>query len=426
MIRSSRRRPLFSAVAALTTLAFVAGACGDDSGDDDAGGSPAATEAPAGGESGSEATDAPAPEGGVITIGNVAPLTAFLAEYGAHQVSGVELAVKQVNDSGGLNVGGAQYTVEITTYDDQCEPTEAVSAMTRVIEQGVVGVIGSVCSSNTLAMRDVADDEEIVLITPGSTAPNITEPGHPYMFRTLGHIGLMAEQVIPYGVETLGIEKFAFLSVNNDFGRSAVDFYGAKMTELGAELITPEFYEAGTVDFYTTIEKVMADNPDGLFIAGGAVEGAAIMRQFDELGYLDQLTVLQHGLNTQEFAELAGEELIEGCCFGAAGFVFDELADETKTFVQENAAAFGEPANEVVVYSYDAAMALMRAIEIAGTVDDHAAIRDALAGLTVEDYRPLNNVITAEGDRIFDDVGQLTPEYVITHWVAGESVPVED
>lgn len=405
---TTRRRTFIKVGASIAALSILAAA----------GGRADAT----GGDNTEPASDEVA---GTILIGQVTPQTAFLAEYGAHQVAGVELAVNQVNEDGGLVVDGQRYDVEVQTFDDQCEPTEAVSAMTRLLEDGAVGIIGSVCSSNTLAMRGVADREERILITPASTAPDITEEGHPYMFRTLGHIGLMAEQVIPYGVETLGVTKVGMLAVNNDFGRSAAEFYGGGIEELGADLTATEYYEAGTVDFYTTIERIFQDDPDGLFIAGGAVEGAAIMRQLDELGYLDQVTVMQHGLNTQEFAELAGEELIEGCCYGAAGFVYDELDDEAKAFVQENADTFGTPPNEVVVYSYDAAMALMKAIEIAGTVDDQAAIRDALANLTVEQYQPLNNVIPQDG-RVFDDVGQLHPEYIITHWVEGVSVPVDD
>src|SRR5690606_30166402 len=130
---------------------------------------------------------------GTVLIGQVTPRTAFLAEFGKHQIAGVDLAVDQINEQGGLTVDGKRYEVEVTTYDDECEPTEAVSAMTRLLEQGAVGIIGSVCSSNTLAMQGVSDREEAILITPASTAPEITSDGHPYTFRTLGHIGLMAE-----------------------------------------------------------------------------------------------------------------------------------------------------------------------------------------------------------------------------------------
>jgi len=194
---------------------------------------------------------------------------------------------------------------------------------------------------------------------------------------------------------------------------------------MGAELTGTEYYEAGAGEFNSMIERIFRDDPDGLFIAGGATEGAAIMRQLDELGYLDDVEILQHGLNTREFADLAGVKLIEGCCYGASGFVLDALDTEAQQFVKKNSKIFGSPPNEVVVYSYDAAMSLMRAIEVAGTVDDHAAIRDALAELTPEQYQPLNAIEPQDG-RIFDDIGQIHPAYVVTHWVDGESVPAKE
>lgn len=393
----------------LAASAMVAASCGD-SGDDDAS---VGAEEPGG--SGETQT---------VTMGQVVPLSGFIAEYGRHQTAGVKLAVDRVNAEGGLEVDGGTYMVEVTTYDDECEPTEAVTATTRLIEAGVPVIIGSVCSSNTLAMRPVTERAEVPLITPASTAPDITGEDHPYMFRTLGHIGLMAEAVIPYGVEELGLERWAVLAVNNDFGRSAAEFYGGKAEELGAELVETQFYEAGTVDFYTTLAQIANQDPDALFIAGGAAEGAAIMRQMDERGLLEDITVLGHGLSTEEFAELAGPDIIEGCCYGAMGFAFDQLSDESKAFVEEHQDVFGSPVNEVIVYAYDAAMVAMRAMEIAGTTEDGEAIRDALAEMTVDDYVPLN-VITPHDGRIFDNVGQLHPAYVIANWRGGKFLPVE-
>lgn len=408
MLRNAKRSRMGRLAVVLAAAAMVAAGCGDS--DDDG------SDVGAGGE-GSGGS-------GTVTLGQVVPLSGFIAEYGRHQTAGVDLAIQRVNEEGGLEVDGQNYQVEVTTYDDECEPTEAVTATTRLIEAGVPVIIGSVCSSNTLAMRPVSERNQVPIITSASTAPDITGEDHPYMFRTVGHIGLMADAVIPYGVEELGLQRWAVLAVNNDFGRSAEEFYGGKAEELGAEVVATEFFEAGTVDFYTTLAQITNQDPDAMFIAGGAAEGAAILRQMGERGMLEDITILAHGLGTQEFAELAGAEVIEGCCYGAIGFSFDALSEESQAFVEENQEAFGSPVNEVVVYSYDAAMAAMRAMEIAGTVEDGEAIRDALDELTVEDYTPLN-VTTDHDGRIFDETGQMHPTYVIANFREGEFLPLE-
>lgn len=403
-----------------TALALTVAACGSGSED----GSAPTTQVSTSSAATAGGGEPEAPTGDPILIGEVVPLSGFIAEYGNHQTSGVNLAVEQINAAGGLLVNGVRHPVQLRSYDDKCEPTEAVTATTRLLDEGAIAIIGSVCSSNTLAMRPITERARRVLVTPASTAPSITGPDHPYMFRTLGHIGLMAQSLIPYGVQELGLKKFGFIAVNNDFGRSAVEFYGDKMRELGAEVIDAQFYEAGTVDYFTTLSKIDSEGPDGLFLAGGAAEGGAIIRQMQERGMLDRITILQHGLSTKEFAELAGQDRVEGCCIGAVGFAFDELTDESKAFVLANEAIFGSPANEVVVYAYDAAMALMRAIEKAGTIEDNEAIRQAMADLTLEDYRPLNAIQTHEGGRIFDSVGQLHPSYILASWQGGNFLPV--
>ena len=149
-----KRKRLLSILLALC-LTFSLTACGGGS---------ASSSAPAAGGDAAESSDEP------ILIGTISPNTGTLAAYGTAVTTGVALAVEEINEAGGLL--GRQ--VEVINADDQYDPTECLNAFNSLVSQGVGLIVGSVTSGCTSAITGAANEEEVCLITPTSTADSIT------------------------------------------------------------------------------------------------------------------------------------------------------------------------------------------------------------------------------------------------------------
>ena len=102
-----------------------------------------------------------AAEGDTIKIGHIAPMTGALAAYGTAVNNAIELAISEINASGG--VLGKQ--IELITKDNQADPAETVSAFNALLGEDVAAVIGAIRSACTSAITGLANDEGVVLIT---------------------------------------------------------------------------------------------------------------------------------------------------------------------------------------------------------------------------------------------------------------------
>ena len=147
----------------------------------------AKTDAPAdtsGGSAPSGSGDAPSGnEGDAVTLGMIGPLTGSLAVYGTHIEKGVQLAIKEINATGGVSLSDGAHPLAVETKDDQGDSTECVNAMNALISDGIQLVVGSATSGCTSAITSVANSEGTVMITPSGTADSLTT-AMDYVFRT--------------------------------------------------------------------------------------------------------------------------------------------------------------------------------------------------------------------------------------------------
>ena len=117
-----------------------------------------------------------------IKVGIAGPMTGPVAQYGDMQFSGARMAIERINAAGGV-MGEDLVAVEV---DDVCDPKQAVTVANRLVNEGVRYVVGHLCSSSTQPASDIYEDEGILMITPASTSPEITERGYELVFRTIG------------------------------------------------------------------------------------------------------------------------------------------------------------------------------------------------------------------------------------------------
>ena len=360
------KRFISMTMAVLMALSLVA--CGGGS-SSAAGGSSAASGAASG-------------EGGSIKIGLLANTSDANANYGNAVKNGVMLYIDEVNAAGGVN--GKQ--IEVIAYDDKGDATEAVTAFSRLVDDGVTAVIGGVLTGTTLAVADETYEIGMPQITASATAPGVTllDPEdesagiRENVFRACFIDPFQGEKMAEYAAEKMGAKTAAVIfETGSDYSEGLKNAFVEKCGELGVTVTNEEAYAAGDVDFKAQMTNIANSNPDVVFCPNYYEDDGTIITQARQVGY--EGTFLG-GDGWSGVADYASAEDLEGTvyCSGYAGNEeFDTAYEET----------YGEPVpNMFAPLGYDAAMLMVNAISVAeeqgleaGTEEYMAAVVEAMA-----------------------------------------------
>lgn len=333
---------------------------------------------------------------GTIKLGLVAPMSGPNARYGAFSMHGAELAVKDINDAGGID----GMKIELLNADSQGTPVEGVSAARRLIDQdGVDFIIGDVSSSVTLAIQPVAEDAEVLLLNAASSNPKITYQagvgGFKWTYRNYPTDENRALIVAKYAAEQRGFTKFAVLSVDSDYGRSAITFTKKYLPDFKGEILSEDYYKEGEVDFRSVLAKIRDNGAQAIIMYGLADTTPIIARQMIELGIAGKVALIGNGeFNTEKTIKSAPSAL-EGAV-EAAAWLPQFNSPESKAFVEKFTAAYNEAPNNHAYVHWDTVNLLATAIKQAGSADK-VKVRDALSKIKYK---------SPVGEVTFDDHNQ--------------------
>ena len=307
-----------------------------------------------------------------LKIGGVAPLTGEAATFGASTKNGFDMAVAEWNAKGG--VLGKQ--VKMTFGDDKGDPAEAATVYTKLIEQDKsVAIVGTVMSKCSLAGAPICQNDKIPMISTSSTNPKVTQVGD-YIYRVCfidpfqGTVGAL------FAYNDLKSKKAACIfDVGNDYTKGLSEFFKAKFTALGGEVVGYEGHATGTTDFKAQLTKVLAANPDILYVSDYYNDVALIAKQARELGFKGPM-LGGDGWDSPKLVEVGGAA-VEGTYF-TNHYSQDDTAPMVQAFVKSYQAKYGAVPDALAALGYDATNVMLDAISRAGKTDG-AAVRDALA-----------------------------------------------
>lgn len=316
-----------------------------------------------------------------IKLAAAGPMTGPSAETGARMRAGIELAVEEINASGGI--AGKWLVVEF--YDDEGKPEGAAAVAQRIAsDPDVVAVIGHINSSASMAALPIYKRAGLTEVSGNSSAFKLTHMGFDNIFRVIindqGQAPVLAEHL----VTKEGRKKLAIIYENSDYGKGAMESASAKAKELGAEIVAAETYQPGVDrDFAAQLTKIKAAGPDALILAGQYGEGGPIFSQAYRLGLTSDGSVLKagfDGLRQGKFVELAGAESVEGLLIFAS---FNSLSDAPKTaeFREKTQRLFGHPPTEQEAHNYDVVYLYKAAIEAGATKETMSQV---LRGMSME------------------------------------------
>lgn len=337
-----------------------------------------------------------------IKIGTAGPMTGQYASFGAQMQAGAELAVKHINEAGG--VLGQQLSLEIG--DDACDPRQAVNVANHMAGQGVVFMAGHFCSGSSIPASQVYAEEEIIQISPASTNPAFTEdrPG-PGIFRMCGRDDQQGAVAGPFILERFPDAKVAFLHDKTAYGQGLADATKAAYEAAGGQGAVYEAYTAGERDYTALVSKLQADGVGVVHVGGYHTEAGLILRQMRAQG-MDAVLISGDALVTDEYWAITGD-LGQGTLMT---FSPDPRKNPDAAPLVEEFRASGVEPEGYVLYTYAAVQAWKEAVEAAGSLDFEAVV-DALNTGTFQ---------TVLGESGFDENGDVQlPGYVVYEWKDG-------
>ncbi len=312
----------------------------------------------------------PEDEGETIKIGTLLPITGNLATFGPDMQRAVELAVEEINDAGGID----GRNIEVVNEDSRTDPAQAPQAMQRLINEGVVAVVGAASSGVTSSVRQAAVDNKVVLITPASTGPALTEEDNDGFFFRVPPNDVMQGQVLAQVLAEDNITRVATLFVNNDYGQGLNDaLKDTFLTEYqGAVQNEVEFDDKSTT-FDSEVRDANTGSPDAIVYIGYPGTGVPIMQAAQNQGVVEETPFyFSEGVFSESFVSDVGQnDEGEFILAGFKGSTPEALTGATTaaSFAERFNDGFGHDPELFAAQSFDATMAIALGIAAANSDD---------------------------------------------------------
>jgi branched-chain amino acid transport system substrate-binding protein len=344
--------------------------------------------------------------GAEILIGVAGPMTGTNAWFGEQMERGAALAVADLNAAGG--VLGDQ--VQLITVDDFCDPEQAVAAAKKLVSDGAILVVGHFCSGASIPASAIYAEAGVLMITPASTNPVLTELGRANVFRVQNRDDSAGAMIGNYLADHWSDKKIAILHDDTTFGRGIAELTRQQLNRRGLSEAIYQAYVPGANNYAAEVAELQAADIDVLFIGGYHTEIALMARAAGDRGYPIQL-VAGLGLTTEDFGLIGGT--------AADGTLFVDVVDprgraEAALAVERFRASGFEP-DGYTLYAYGAVQAWAQAALKARSLEIQAMI-------TALREHQFDTVL---GPIDFDDKGDLTVQNPVWYvWRDGTYMPL--
>jgi branched-chain amino acid transport system substrate-binding protein len=306
-----------------------------------------------------------------IVVGEFASLTGGTASFGQGSHKGTQMAVDEINASGGLL--GKQ--VKLVCEDDQSKAGEAATVVRKLISRDkAVAILGEVASSRSLEAAPICQQSKVPMISPASTNPKVTEVGD-YIFR-ICFIDPFQGTVVSKFALSRGWKKAAVLTdVKQDYSVGLSQFFKEHFAKNGGTIVSEQSYSSGDKDFKAQLTSIKGAAPDVIVASGYYTESGLIALQARELG-LPVPMLGGDGWDSPSLVEVGGKAM-EGNFF-SNHFSDEDQSPLIQDFLKRFQAKYNLQADAMGALGYDSMMILADAIKRAGTTEP-AKLREAIA-----------------------------------------------
>lgn len=316
-----------------------------------------------------------------IKIGALYPMSGRAADFGKTSWEAIQMAVKEINDKGGVQ--GRKLEVQV---EDSKNPQEAVRIVNKYIKKdGVDFVMGEVSSASALAISEVAKTEKKILIVTDAATPQLTsQKGHRYVFRSANNV----EQSARAGAHVAAKKpwkKYFVIGPDYEYGHVAWECFLDELKKQRTDIEVvgeawPKLYEP---DYTNYINAIVKAQPDAVFNSMWGGDIVAFIKQAKPYGLFEKMTFISEAWGDYTVLKALGPEMPEGQLASARYFWFYPDTTANKDFVSRYKAAWSDYPGYAAMGAYNAVVFLTKAIEKAKSTDTEKVI-DALEGMEIE------------------------------------------
>jgi len=345
--------------------------------------------------------------GADVLIGVVGPLTGQAMFRGEQVQNGAQKATSDLNREGGV----LGQRVKLVSADDACDPDQAVAVAKKLVADGVKFVVGHVCSHSSIPAAKVYSQAKVLMISPASTNPDLTDKGSFGIFRVCGRDdvqGKIAGQLLAHRWPN---SKIAIIHDNTTYGHGLASQTKTALNNAGVTETIFEKYSPGKSDYSELVTRLQDGKIDVVYIGGYPAEAGLIAREAYGRGARFQF-IGGDAITTEEYWLVAGKAgkgtLVT---FGPDPRRLLEAANVVREFRQQGF----EPAG-YTLHAYAAVQVWAQAIKIAASFDAVAVTKAIKSG----------RFKTVLGTVDFDEKGDVTaPGFIWYVWDNGDYKPVK-
>ncbi len=345
-----------------------------------------------------------------IKIGFAAGLSGEVANLGIDMQYGAELAVEDMPEIKG-------HPVQLVVEDAQCSGEGGTAVAQKFAsDPKIVGVVGHMCSSSSIPASDIYEENRIVMVSPSSTAVDLTARGLQVVNRVAWNDAVQGSAAADFIFNQLGVRNAAIIHDGSAYGQGLVDVFQDAFSQLGGQVVAYEGITVGDKDFRAVLTRIAAQQPELIYFGGFQAEGALLVSQKNEVGMENVIFFGADGIKSAQYIEAAG---------GAAEGSYATFADlpagspDLERFRQRYEDKYGvKPADmgPFHAHAYDATMLILKAIDQVAVPQDDGSLlipRKALADAVrnTKNYQGLSGTISC------DDKGDCGSATVVVNQV---------
>ena len=337
-----------------------------------------------------------------LKLGVAGPITGPNAAFGAQLKNGVEQAVADINEKGGI----MGQKIVLSVGDDASDPKQGVSVANKFTSDGVKFVVGHFNSGVSIPASEVYQEGGMIQITPASTNPKYTERSMWNTFRTCGRDDQQGAVAADYLAKNFKGKKVAVVHDKTPYGKGLADETQKAMNAKGLKEVVYEGVNTGEKDYSALVSKLKSANVDVVYFGGLHTEAGLIIRQMRDQGLRAPL-MSGDGITDKEFVSIAGP--------GAEGTLMTFAPDPRKNPNAKDVVAKFKAKNydpeAYTLYSYAAVEIFKQAVEQAKSMDAKKVADVMHSGKVFK---------TVIGDISYNKKGDITrPDYVMYVWKKG-------
>lgn len=372
-----------------------------------------------GGESGQGGGEGDSGGSQVVNIGYSGPLSGGAALYGENVLSGIQMAVDEINEDG-LEIDGQQTTLEIVSLDDRYLPNETATNARRLLQQDDTPVIFVPHSGGILALQGFNTQRDPFLLAAYSSVPEIAEADNPLTVMIPPRYDNYMEPFTRVEMENFG-PRLGLIPTQSDYGQKWTEEITAEWESQGGEVLSNNGFDYNTqTDYAGPVTQALAEDPDVLFVGGPSQPTAQVIEAARRQGFEGGFIVMDQA-KFSEMREFTSMENLNGgvgvlpvVAYSGPG------TEEFLNYYEEAVGPDSIPTSEVA-WNYEAMHVIAEAMELSGTATDPEAIRAEMgeAARQLEDqYKPY----ALEG---ITDQGHLNGPVIATLVENGEYTEIE-